>query len=211
MNVIHCEQMTPEWFAHKSGRPSASSAAKLLTSTGKKSTQWKGYLYDLAAERAGYPGHVIEPTEAMLEGIRREGESRNAYAFLTGHKVEEVGLVICDATGASCSPDGLVSGPLGIEHGLELKNPNPGTFFMELDSGRVPAKYIPQLHFSMAVTGLKSWDYCCYLPERDPIIHTVTEDDYTNVMAQAIADFCGELDALCERLEIEWNPVEEAA
>jgi len=202
MRIVDCEQRSEAWFQARAGRPTASEAAKILTSTGKKSTQWKGYMYRLVAERAGHAESFMEPTEAMLEGIRREQESIDAYAFMTGHEVTPVGLVICDKTGASCSPDGLVKSADTWIHGTEMKNPNPGTFYDELDADKVPAKYIPQLHFSLAVTGLPRWDYVCYIPNEAPIIHQVEPNDFTETMQQAIADFCGELDKTCERLGV---------
>lgn len=198
MRVIHCEQMSEAWFQARMGRPTASNAAKILTSTGKKSAQWKTYLYEIVAERAGHASPAFEPTEAMLEGIRREEESRDAYAFTTGRDVEQVGLVVCDEIGASCSPDGLIEG----YGGLELKNPKPGTYYAEMDAGKVPTKYIPQIHASLAVTAFDVWDYCVYLTGEPPIVRTVGRDDYTATMRQALADFCGELDETCRRLGV---------
>lgn len=205
MKVLTMEQRSPEWFAARCGRPTASSAAKILTSTGKKSASWKPYLYELVAERAGHMAPPFEPTDAMLEGIRREQEAQDLYAFEMGVEVENVGMVICEVTGASASPDGLIN----REYGLELKNPKGSTFFAEKDAGKVPSKYVPQIHFSMAVTGFQRWDYMCYLPGQAPLIHHVERDEYTETMRQAIADFCGELEAACERLEI--TPQEKAA
>ena len=202
MIILTMEQRSPEWFQARLGRPTASNAAKILTSQGKISGQWLGYLYDLVAERAGYAPEPFEPTEAMLEGIRREEESRNAYAFLTDSEPVEVGMIVCTLTGASASPDGLVGYPDGPMHGLELKNPKASTFFKEKITGKVPTQYIPQLHMSMAVSGLERWDYGCYLPGQDLLIHEVLANDYTETMRQAVADFCGELDKVCDKLDI---------
>lgn len=205
--TLHMPQYSPEWWAARIGRPTASSAGKILTGTGKRSDQAKAYLYELVAERAGHYLEPREPNEAMLEGSRREAESRDAYAFVTGREVQEVGMVICDATGASCSPDGL----LGEHGGLELKNPKAGTFFFERDSAKVPTAYLPQIHFSLAVTGREWWDYCCYITGEAPLIHTIQPNEYTTSMAQAIADFCGELDATCKRLGVPLLPQLEKA
>lgn len=198
MKILTMTQTSDAWFAARQGRPTASGAAKILTSTGKASAQRKNYLFEKVAERAGCDAPRFEPTEAMIEGVRREEESRDAYAFLTGHIVEEVGMLICDATGASASPDGWIEG----SHGLELKNPKPSTFFAEMYAGKVPTKYIPQIHFSLAVSGLDRWDYGCYLPGQSLLIHTLERNSYTETMEQAIADFVGELENICERLEI---------
>jgi len=198
--ILTCPQRSDEWFNARTGRPTASSAAKIITSTGKPSTQARAYLYELVAERAGYVTPPFEPTEAMLEGIRREEESRDALAFQLGVDIEEVGMVICPVTGASASPDGLSDG-----FGVELKNPKPGTYYAELDAGKVPAKYLPQIHWSLAVSGLDLWYYGCYLSPADFIVHEVERSKYTETVAQAIADFTGKLDETCERLGVEWE------
>jgi predicted phage-related endonuclease len=201
MIILDMEQRSDEWFAARRGRPTASNAGKIITSTGKKSTQWKGYMYELVAERAGHQSPPFEPTEAMLEGIRREEESRDAYSFITGHAVKEVGMIVCKATGASCSPDGLAL-ECDPPHGLELKNPKPGTFFAELDNGKVPSTYLPQIHMSMAVSGLELWDYGCYLPGQEMIIHEVRADNFTALVSEALAEFCCKLDETCRRLGV---------
>ena len=51
MIKIDCEQGSPEWFAEKLGKPSASNASKILQDNGKQSKSRTGYLYELAAER----------------------------------------------------------------------------------------------------------------------------------------------------------------
>lgn len=200
MTIHTMEQRSEDWFAARAGRPTASSASRILTATGKPSAQAKAYLYEIVAERAGYTTPPFEPTEAMLEGIRREEESRDALAFILGAEIPEVGIVICDETGASCSPDGLCD-----DFGVELKNPKASTFFAELDGGKVPTTYIPQLHMSMAVTGLREWVYCCYLPGQEPIIHRVSWDEYTDAMLKSVRKFTADVEETCKRLGIEWS------
>ena len=200
MKILTCEQRSDEWFAARMGRPTASGAAKILTSQGKKSTTWKAYMHELIAERRGHELPRFEPNAAMLEGIDREAESQAAYSFIKGFEVREVGLVIHDTLCASASPDGLIYKDDVLLHGLELKNPNPGTFIGEMLAKKVPAKYIPQIHMSMAVAGLDRWDYGCYLPNEEPLIHEVYRDEYTATFEQALTDFCGELEKICADL-----------
>jgi hypothetical protein len=190
------EQRTPEWFAARAGKPTASAASKILTSTGKKSTQWKGYLFEVIAERRGHITPPFEPTEAMLEGIRREEESIDSYSFLSGDTVEQVGLIVSDEINASASPDGLIQLPDGKYLGVETKNPKASTYFAERDANKIPSKYIPQVHFSMAVSDgeIDTWKYLCYLPGEDLIIHDAHRDAYTATMRRAVEDFCNEVE-----------------
>ena len=49
--IIHgCEQGTDEWFQARCGIPTASSFDKLITPTGKPSTQADAYMHQLLAE-----------------------------------------------------------------------------------------------------------------------------------------------------------------
>jgi len=47
MRIIECEQGTPEWLQARLGVPSASSYAKLVTTTGKSSAQAEAYINQL--------------------------------------------------------------------------------------------------------------------------------------------------------------------
>lgn len=195
------EQRSPEWFAEREvGRPTASDASKILTSTGKPSSSRTAYMNERLADKMGIGKPPFEPTEAMLHGIVTEEEARDAYAFITGANVEEVGMCVCDEIGASASPDGLVMVDGKPVYGLEIKCVQGNTFVAELRANKVPAKHLPQIHASMAVTGLDRWDYCCYVPTKDPIIHTVLRNEYTEQMRDELARFSKEFNEIYEQL-----------
>ena len=194
MRILRMDQRSPEWFEARKGIPTASSASKILTSTGKPSTSRKAYLNDLIADRLGIGKPPFEPTEAMQHGIDTEEEARDAYAFINGVEVEEVGMCVNDEIGASASPDGLVMVDASPDYGLEIKCVQGNTFIAELLGGKVPAKHLPQIHASMAITELDRWDYCCYVQTMQPIIFTVIANEYTHQMREALKKFSTDLD-----------------
>ena len=108
MKILNFDQRTPEWYAARLGIPTASNFSKIITSDGKKSTQWNGYLHELVAERI--TGRMVEipTTPAMEEGTRREDESRLVYQMIKETPVTQVGFCVEDGGRWGCSPDGLV-------------------------------------------------------------------------------------------------------
>ena len=192
------EQMTPEWFALKRGIPSSSKAGKILTPTGKLSGQSEGYLDQLLAERAGYGDEPCESTGWMERGLDLEPEARALFELEAGLDVQQVGWITNDAGTAGCSPDGLVD-----YAGLEIKCPKASTHIGYLRAGVMPKAYLPQVHFSMAVTGLTKWYFMSYFPGLDPLIIQVTADRYTDQVTVAIAEFIERLAEESERFGLQ--------
>lgn len=156
------QQGTPEWFAARLGRVTASRVADIIakTKTGY-STSRENYLVELALERL--TGNRQEGfTSASMEwGTETEPLARAAYEAHTGEIVEEVGLILhptIDDAGAS--PDGLV-GSNGL---LELKCPNSTTHIQTLRTKKPAAKYITQMMWQMACTGRQWCDFVSFDP-----------------------------------------------
>jgi putative phage-type endonuclease len=155
-------QGSPEWFAIRCGKVTASRVADVIART---KTGWgasrANYAAELVAERL--TGVLAEgfKSAAMQWGSDNEADARAAYAWLRDAEVEEVGFVphhsIAD-TGAS--PDGLV-GPDGL---VEIKCPSTATHIETLLDQSIPAKYITQMQWQMACTGAKWCDFVSYDP-----------------------------------------------
>ena len=195
-------QMSPEWFALKSGVPSASKADKILTPTGKLSSQSVMYMNELLAEMAGYGDEPFEPNEWMLRGIEMEPEARAFFEFETGRTVAQVAWITNDEGTAGCSPDGI-TGVRTAQAGFEVKCPKASTHIGYLRNGELPPKYAPQIHWSMAITGLQDWYFMSYFPGLDPLIVLVSADDYTTKVKVAIDEFTKTLSSEAERLGIQ--------
>ena len=186
MIIDYCEQGSPEWHAARLGIPTASNLDKIMTATGKASTQAEAYMNQLVAE--WYTGEATNGyiNDAMQRGIELEPQAREAYEFAENCEVQQVGFVYKDEDKfCGCSPDGLLDGK-----GLEIKCPLPGTHVSYLLAGGLPAKYVGQLQGSMYVTDLDFWDFVSYCPGFPPLIITVERDkDYIGKLRPLLEDF----------------------
>jgi len=172
MIKLDVEQGSDEWFKARAGIPTASSFDKIITPTGKASTQAKGYLNKLVAEFIIGDKINIESNKWMQRGVELEPEAREYYEFMHDIEVEEVGLIYKNKSKlVSCSPDGILK-----DRGLEIKCPAPQTQIEYLLNNELPKKYIAQVQGSMWITGLKRWDFLSYHPDLSQLLITVEAD-----------------------------------
>lgn len=198
MVLDHCEQGTPEWMLARAGIPSASEFDKIMTPTGKKSTQFYPYMYGLIAEWLLGRPKLNESFGRMEYGKETEQEARDNYEFITGNSVEQVGFVYKDEQRmVGCSPDGLCT---DMRRGVEIKCPDDHVHMAYFISGSCPSKYLPQVQGSMYVTGYKEWDFMSYHPELPPLIVTVKRDvDYIKNLNKYMTQFISEMTELRNR------------
>lgn len=178
MEKVNVEQGSPEWFAARTGVASASNFDRVVTASGKASTQADAYLYELTAEWITGEKISIRPSYWMERGTNMEPQARAHYKFITGNQVEEVGFVYkSKLKTVGCSPDGLVHKPLlAPKKGLEIKCPAPITHVSYLLQGVCPKQYLPQVQGSMWVTGLNQWDFMSFHPDYEPLVVTIDRD-----------------------------------
>lgn len=155
-------QGTPEWYALRLGKATASRIGDVVakTKTGPGASR-ANYAAQLVAERlTGEPGDSYT-NAAMKWGIDTEPHARAAYEFMTDATVEQVGFIPHPSIIMSgASPDGLV-GDVGI---LEIKCPNTATHIETLLGASVPAKYSAQIQWQMACAGRKWCDFVSFDP-----------------------------------------------
>jgi hypothetical protein len=187
-------QNSPEWFAEKLGKPSSSDFKKIHTSTGKRSSQRKAYMYKLAGERISGKREETYRSANMGMGNEREDQSRKIYEFYNDVEVEEIGLVYRNEDKKYlCSPDGIIN----REYGLEMKNVIQKTQIKRLIDGKLPTEYFPQVQGSLLITGYKRWDFLSYCPLMPELILTVKRDEkYIKQLEVALDIFVLELDSL---------------
>ena len=155
-------QGSPEWFAIRCGKVTASRVADVVAKTKSgPSTSRANYMAELIAERlTGQPAERFS-NAAMAWGTEKEPEARDAYCFYRGETVKEVGFIYHPTIEQSgCSPDGLV----GDDGLIEIKSPNTATHLETLLGQMVPRKYIDQIQFQMACTGRQWCDFVSYDP-----------------------------------------------
>jgi putative phage-type endonuclease len=156
------EQGTPEWYAQRLGKVTASRMADVV---GKTKTGWgagrANYAAQLIAERLTQTVAESYTSKEMQWGTDHEGEARDMYAFMLDAEVSLAGFVDHPKIAmAGASPDGMVG-----EDGLvEVKCPNTATHIDTLLGGGFPGKYHLQAKWQMACTG-RQW---CDLVSFDP-------------------------------------------
>jgi hypothetical protein len=182
-------QYSPEWWEIRRGVPTASQFDKILTPTGKLSSQATAYIDELIADRFVLnPNFMTERpmTRAMANGTDMEPEARRWYAMEhPERRVVQVGFCVTDDGRFGCSPDALV----GDDGVLELKCPLGKTHVGYLREGLLPADYRPQCHGHLIVTGRPWVDFVSYAPGLPPFSIRVTADSYTEKLRSALDVF----------------------
>lgn len=173
--IIHdLDQGSPEWFAVRLGIPTASCFDKLITPTGKESTQREAYENQLVAEiLTGKPVNDFEGNEWTQRGNELESDAAAFYALQRDIEPVKVGFITNDAGVFGCSPDRLI----GDDGLLEIKCPAPHTHVKYMLDRSIDRKYYPQLQGQLLVTGRKWVDIISYHPEMQPVIIRVERDE----------------------------------
>lgn len=193
---IVAEQRTPEWYAARLGRATASHFNDILsrTKSGYASTR-ANYRAQLVIERLTGQSIDTYQNAAMLWGTETEPLARTTYMLTTGNFVTECGFFAHNEIAAGASPDGLVE-----EDGtIEIKSPNPATHIETLRLGSIPARYIPQVQGQLWMTGREWCDFISFdprLPENAQLfIQRIERDDkYIDYLAQEVIKFLAEVD-----------------
>jgi len=187
----HLEQRSEAWFRARAGRPTASQFDRIITATGKDSSQWNDFACELIAQ-------CIRPDELpdfmgnrhTDRGVEQEPEARETFAKVMGLELVEVGFVTREDEVAGCSPDSLIRKSfLEWLAGLELKCPMAKKHAAYMDAGVLPDEYRQQVHGSMAVTGLNEWYFMSYCRGMKPFILPVQRDAYTEKVSDALDRF----------------------
>lgn len=204
MTIFHTdvEQRTPEWDALRAGRLTASMASKLVTPTGKMSTQYKGEIARIIAEQMGLQDpEFIPPTYWMERGIALEEEALAWFEVETDLTVAPIGFVTSDSELIGASPDGIIWTLKDGGIPLELKCPKPSTHIRYVLDGELPKEYIGQVHFQIALCDAPYGYFASYNPNVRPLILRVDRNGYTEMMAKALSEYEKEYLAAIKNLE----------
>lgn len=162
--IVHLfKQYSDEWWATRLGKPSASCASKLITSTGAESKSLEPYAIELGADLyAGKSLNTFTGNEHTAYGTETEEEARLEYQLLTQQVVTEIGMVTDNLSRYLASPDGVVNKNLL----LEIKCLSPKVHVKALmyfeKTGKCPPDYISQTQMQMFVYGAKACDLFLY-------------------------------------------------
>lgn len=202
MTVI---QGSPEWFAQRVGKVTASRLADVMAK-GKGSAEAATratYRAELVAERL--TGRAAEgfTNAAMKWGTDCEPLARAAYEAEFGLLVAETGMVTHPRIPMSgASPDGLVLAD-GL---LEIKCPETKAHIDTMLSGAAPSKYTPQMQWQMACTGRAWCDFVSFDPRMPDDMQMFTcrvlrDDDLINAYEAEVIAFLQEIDTTVTKLK----------
>lgn len=182
-------QGSDEWFKARTGRPTASNFERIITPTGKDSSQWEGFAIDLVADCIRPDMLDFIGNKHTDRGNELEPEARESFSKIMGLEVQQVGFVTRDDGIVGCSPDGLIYQKGKPVAGLELKCPLAKNHAKYLVEGVLPKDYAPQVHGGMAVTGLDFWYFMSYCQGMAPFIIRVERDGFTAKVTDALDRF----------------------
>lgn len=192
MPIVHeCKQGSEQWVRLRMGKPTASAFDRIITPTGKPSTQADKYIRDLLAELM--MGRPLEGPKMpwMDRGSALEAEAAMFYELQRDVELKTVGFITNDAGTIGASPDRLVG-----EDGLvEIKAPLAHTHIGYLLFSEVDKEYRVQLQGQLHVSARTYCDICSYHPELPPAIVRVERDE------EFIEKLAAELDRFVARLE----------
>ena len=194
--MLDMQQRSPEWHAVRLGKVTASRVADVVSKTKSGyGASRANYMAELVCERlTGQSGERFT-NAAMQWGNDNEPLARDAYAFLTGSDVAEIGFAphptIADS---GASPDGLV----GDDGMVEIKCPSTATHIDYLLTGAVPLKYVIQMQWQMACTGRAWCDFFSFDPRLPAELQTfrkriARDDAHIADLQSEVAGFLSEL------------------
>lgn len=197
------EQRSPEWYAARLGKLTASRIAEALATT---KTGWgasrANVRADLVCERLTGSPTDCYVNSAMQWGIDQEPAARAAYEFFRDCDVEIVAFVDHPRIAMSgCSPDGYV----GDDGLVEFKCPLTAQHIDSLLGGPIPEKYRKQVLWQMACTGRKWADIASFDPRMpaEMQLHVVRIERDDKVIAKLEEDaelFLREVDTTIKSL-----------
>lgn len=197
LEVITCEQGTPEWFAARSGIPTASEFSTVMASGrgGGESKTRRTYMLKLAGEIV--TGEVTEGySNAHTDrGHEMEPDARNLYSLMTDNSPELVGFIRNGSKG--CSPDSLI----GTNGALEIKTKLPHLLIDVLLRDEFPADHKAQCQGVLWVAEREWIDIAVYWPKLPLFIKRAYRDEaYIADMSKAVDAFNSELAEVVEKV-----------
>ncbi len=193
LQIVDCDQNSPEWLAARMGIPTASKFATVMAK-GEGKTRSK-YMRELAAEIYTGEPNVSFSNGHMERGHEMEDIARKEYAFITGNEPIQVGFIRNGLKGSS--PDSLI----GDNGGLEIKTALPEIQIDRLERNRLPPEHVAQVQGNIWVSEREWWDFVSYWPKLPVLTVRVYRDEaYIKTMSDEIDRFNDELAELVERI-----------
>lgn len=156
MEIIECEQGSPEWFKHRLGSIGGSSISSVMAKGQGKMR--KNLMYRLAGEILSGQNYEGYSNAHMERGLELEDEARNVYSAVSGNEVRQVGLAVRDKY-RHYSPDGLINN--GI---IEVKCTIPSVHIDIIIQNEIPPEYRKQCQWGLSICEVEEIDFISYSP-----------------------------------------------
>lgn len=195
IQIIDCEQGSPDWFAARAGIPTASEFHTVMAvgKQGGKSLTRVAYLNKLAGEILTGEPMATYSNPDMERGKLMEDEARDLYAFMANVEPQRVGFVRNGNKGAS--PDSLI----GDNGGLEIKSAAAHVQVARLLDGDLPSEHKAQVQGGLWVCEREWWDFCSYCPKLPLLrVRVYRDEKYIEKIAQEVELFNIELQQTVE-------------
>tara|TARA_R110000803_G_scaffold51844_13_gene106916 strand:- start:603 stop:1220 length:618 start_codon:yes stop_codon:yes gene_type:complete len=198
------DQGSPEWFAARLGRVTASRVADVMVKT--KSGYGAGranYMMELLCQRLTGNREEGFTNAAMQRGTDLEPIARGRYEIENDILVDEIGIVNHPTIeNFAASPDGLV----GKDGLVEIKCPNTNTHIAFLQSGKIKSNYQTQMTVQMLCTERNWCDFVSFddrLPEhlQYRCVRFELDADRAKEITTEVEIFLKELNELNELIE----------
>lgn len=149
---IEVEQNTPEWFAARLGKPTASAASNMVTSKGVLSKSITGYAAGLAAELyRGEREYAFKGNKYTEHGHYYEPEALLQYEVDYLDKVHSIGFCLHDSKEFGCSPDAIKDDGGLVQVKCQYADGHIESLDYMIKNGRPKTDKVAQLHFEMLV------------------------------------------------------------
>jgi len=196
-------QGSPEWFAQRCGKATASRISDIVakTKTGY-STSRANYMAQLVVERMTQTVAESYSNAAMEWGVENEQFARAAYEAKTGNMVDQVSAIDHPRIPMSAaSPDGLV----GDDGCLEIKCPNTATHIDTILGDEPAKKYYDQMQWQMVCTNRKWCDFVSFDPRMPSHLQLFIKriernDDYVEQLEKEVVQFLIEVEDKVKKL-----------
>jgi len=197
------EQGTPEWFAQRCGKATASRISDIVakTKTGY-STSRANYMAQLVVERMTNQVAESYSNAAMKWGVENETFARAAYEAKTGNMVDQVGAIDHPRIAMSAaSPDGLV----GDDGCLEIKCANTATHIDTLLGDEPAKKYYDQMQWQMVCANRSYCHFVSFDPRMPSHLQLFVKriernDEYIEQLEKEVVQFLMEVEDKVKKL-----------
>jgi hypothetical protein len=229
VEIVTCEQGTPEWFAARAGIPTASEFSAVLAEGGDdrglpqsvvdsmvkngcSAAQLAAAMKAAKSRSASYARtkYLRQLAADVVRGFPEPDTYSNAHMERGKVQEDEARQLYAFMTDHEPVQVGFMrngragASPdslIGADGGLEIKTALGHIQIERLKAGKLPAEHRAQVQGNLWISGRAWWSFMSYSPGLPPLIVRVPRDDaYIATLSAAVDAFNEELDALVASL-----------